>query len=332
MYDITTGTGDFIANGVVSHNCFARPTHTYLDFDAGRDFEREIVVKVNAPEVLRVELARPSWRGEHVALGTNTDPYQWVEGRYRLMEGIWEAMRDAGNPCSILTKSPLLLRDLGLMGEIAARTEFSAALSIPTIDERAWRETEPHTPNPRARLEAVRGADAGRDHDRGADRAADAGDQRSAGAGVRDRGAGHGGRSRLRDGDCASPPAGGEERVLRLPGEVSPGSDPALSAALPGRGVCADSGAAKTLSARRRTGSPTGRAHAGSAAPERGRSGAEDDTITGAPVLSAVSETNALGQRDERAPGQRDERAPGQVTAAARAATRGLRRGGSRSG
>ena len=155
MYDITTGTGDFIANGVVSHNCFARPTHTYLDFDAGRDFEREIVVKVNAPELLRVELAKPSWKGEHVALGTNTDPYQWVEGRYRLMEGIWEAMRDAANPCSILTKSPLLLRDLKLMREINERTEFSAALSVPTVDEKAWRATEPHTPNPRARLEAV---------------------------------------------------------------------------------------------------------------------------------------------------------------------------------
>jgi DNA repair photolyase len=155
LYDITTGTGDFIANGVVSHNCFARPTHKYLDFNPGRDFEREIVVKVNAPEVLRVELARPSWRHEHVALGTNTDPYQWVEGRYRLMEGIWQALRDAGNPCSVLTKSPLLLRDLPLMREIAERASFSACLSIPTLDEKAWRETEPHTPSPRARLEAV---------------------------------------------------------------------------------------------------------------------------------------------------------------------------------
>ncbi len=155
LYDITTGTGDFIANGVVSHNCFARPTHRYLDFDAGRDFEREIVVKVNAPEVLRAELARPSWKGEHVAMGTNTDPYQWVEGRYRLMEGIWEALRDARNPCSILTKSPLLLRDLPLMREIAAVTDVSACLSVPTLDEKAWRATEPHTPNPRARLEAV---------------------------------------------------------------------------------------------------------------------------------------------------------------------------------
>jgi len=155
LFDVTTGTGDFIANGVVSHNCFARPTHKYLDFNAGRDFEREIIVKVNAPEVLRVELARASWKGEHVALGTNTDPYQWVEGRYRLMEGIWEALRDAANPCSVLTKSPLLLRDLPLMLEIAARVSMSACLSIPTLDEKAWRATEPHTPNPRARLEAV---------------------------------------------------------------------------------------------------------------------------------------------------------------------------------
>jgi DNA repair photolyase len=155
LYDITTGTGDFIANGVVSHNCFARPTHTYLDFNASRDFEREIVVKVNAPERLRVELAKPSWKGEHVALGTNTDPYQWVEGRYKLMRGIWEAMIEARNPGSVLTKSPLLLRDLDLMTELHRVAEFSAALSVPTLDEKAWRATEPHTPHPRARLEAV---------------------------------------------------------------------------------------------------------------------------------------------------------------------------------
>ena len=155
LYDITTGTGDFIANGVVSHNCFARPTHKYLDFDAGRDFEREIVVKVNVPEVVRAELAKPSWQGEHVAMGTNTDPYQWVESRYKLMPGIWEAMRDARNPCSILTKSPLLLRDIELLKEIAAVTDIHANLSIPTLDAKAWRATEPHTPHPKARLEAV---------------------------------------------------------------------------------------------------------------------------------------------------------------------------------
>ncbi|HEV2811983.1 MAG TPA: intein-containing Rv2578c family radical SAM protein [Solirubrobacteraceae bacterium] len=155
LYDITTGTGDFIANGVVSHNCFARPTHKYLDLGAGRDFEKEIVVKVNVPEVLRTELARKSWKGEHVAMGTNTDPYQWVEGRYKLMRGIWEAMRDFANPCSILTKSPLLLRDLDLMKEVAERAPMHANLSIPTMDEKAWRASEPHTPNPKARMEAV---------------------------------------------------------------------------------------------------------------------------------------------------------------------------------
>jgi DNA repair photolyase len=155
LYDITTGTGDFIANGVVSHNCFARPTHTYLDFNAGRDFEREIVVKVNAPEVLRAELSRPKWTRDHVALGTNTDPYQWVEGRYRLMPGIWEAMRDSRTPCSVLTKSPLLLRDIELMKEIRDRAGFTANLSVPTLDEKVWRETEPHTPHPRKRLKAV---------------------------------------------------------------------------------------------------------------------------------------------------------------------------------
>jgi DNA repair photolyase len=135
--------------------CFARPTHEYLDLNAGRDFEKEIVVKVNVPEVLRKELARPSWKGAHIAMGTNTDPYQWVEGRYKLMRGIWAELRDAANPCSILTKSPLLLRDLDLMLEVAERTEISACLSVPTLDEKAWRASEPHTPHPKARLEAV---------------------------------------------------------------------------------------------------------------------------------------------------------------------------------
>ena len=115
-------------------------------------------------EVLRTELQRPSWRREHVALGTNTDPYQWAEGRYELMRGIWAALRDHENPCSVLTKSPLLTRDIDLMLQIAARTRFTAYLSVPTIDERAWRESEPRTPNPRARLEAMRQlADAGLD-------------------------------------------------------------------------------------------------------------------------------------------------------------------------
>jgi DNA repair photolyase len=135
--------------------CFARPTHTYLDFNAGRDFEKEIVVKVNVPEVARAELMKPSWKREHVALGTNTDPYQWVEGRYKLLPGIWEGMRDSRTPSSVLTKSPLLLRDVELMKEIHEVAGFAANLSIPTLDEKAWRASEPHTPHPRKRIEAV---------------------------------------------------------------------------------------------------------------------------------------------------------------------------------
>jgi DNA repair photolyase len=135
--------------------CFARPTHAYLGFNAGRDFEKEIVVKVNVPEVLRAELRKPSWKREHIAMGTNTDPYQWCESKYRLMPGIWEALRDFRNPCSVLTKSPLLLRDLELMQEIAAVTDIHANLSIPTLDEKPWRASEPHTPHPRKRIEAV---------------------------------------------------------------------------------------------------------------------------------------------------------------------------------
>jgi DNA repair photolyase len=156
LYDLTTGTGDFVSNGTISHNCFARPSHTYLNFDAGRDFERKIVVKVNAPEVLRRELRRNSWSGAHVAMGTNTDPYQRCEGRYRLTRGVLEVLRDYANPCSVLTKSPLLLRDLDLFVELAATGGFSANLSIGTLDEQVWRRSEPGTPHPNARMAAVR--------------------------------------------------------------------------------------------------------------------------------------------------------------------------------
>jgi DNA repair photolyase len=156
LFDITTGTGDFVANGTIAHNCFARPSHTYLNFDAGRDFERRIVVKVNAPEVLRRELRKKSWTGAHVAMGTNTDPYQRCEGRYRLTRGVLEVLRDYANPCSVLTKSPLLLRDLDLFVELAATAGFSANLSIGTLDEEVWRRSEPGTPHPRARMAAVK--------------------------------------------------------------------------------------------------------------------------------------------------------------------------------
>ena len=155
MYDITTDTGDFIANGVVSHNCFARPTHTFLDMDAGRDFERKIVVKVNAPDVLRRQLAAKRWKGEGIAMGTNTDPYQRAEGRYRLMPRIVQALIDFRNPFSILTKGTLILRDLERLLEASRVTDVATAFSIGTLDEEAWRRSEPGTPHPRKRIEAV---------------------------------------------------------------------------------------------------------------------------------------------------------------------------------
>ena len=146
--------------------CFARKSHTYLDFNAGRDFEREIVVKVNVPELLRGELAKPSWKRDLVALGTNTDPYQWVESRYRMMPEILAALEEAETPVSVLTKSPLVLRDIEIFERMAKKLPVSVNLSVPTLDEKAWRATEPHTPSPAARLDAVaelrrRGIDSG---------------------------------------------------------------------------------------------------------------------------------------------------------------------------
>ncbi|OXM65018.1 MULTISPECIES: Rv2578c family radical SAM protein [Amycolatopsis] len=162
LFDITTGTGDFVAAGVVSHNCFARNTHTYLDFDAGRDFDTQVVVKVNAPEVLAAQLRRPSWRREHVAMGTNTDPYQRAEGRYRLMPGIIGALAGSGTPFSILTKGTVLTRDLPLLTSVSREVDVGMAVSIALLDRDLQRSLEPGTPSPRARLDLVRRiADAG---------------------------------------------------------------------------------------------------------------------------------------------------------------------------
>jgi DNA repair photolyase len=154
MYDITTGTGDFIANGVVSHNCFARNSHTYLGLDAGKDFDSTVIVKVNAPELLRKKLASPGWRGEHIAMGSNVDCYQRAEGKYELMRGIIAALRDAANPFSILTKGTLILRDLDLLLEAAEVTDVGLNVSAAFVDKELWRAIEPGTPAPRRRLDA----------------------------------------------------------------------------------------------------------------------------------------------------------------------------------
>jgi DNA repair photolyase len=135
--------------------CFARSTHTYMDMNAGRDFETKIVVKVNAPELLRKELRAKRWKGESIAMGTATDPYQRAEGRYRLMPRIIETLSAYRNPFSILTKGTLILRDIELLIEAAQVTDVATAFSIGTLDEGVWRTSEPGTPHPRKRLEAV---------------------------------------------------------------------------------------------------------------------------------------------------------------------------------
>src|SRR4051794_3901522 len=138
--------------------CFARGTHAWLDLDTGSDFDREIVVKVNVVDVLRAELRRPRWRCEHVALGTNTDPYQRAEGRYKLMPGVIGALAASGTPFSILTKGTLLRRDLPLLAGVAGEVPIGLAVSLGVHDEALQASLEPGTPAPRARLELVHAA------------------------------------------------------------------------------------------------------------------------------------------------------------------------------
>ncbi len=146
--------------------CFARGSHRYLDLDTGKDFDSQIVVKVNVAEVLSRELARPSWAREPVALGTNTDPYQRAEGRYALMPGIIRALSDSGTPLSILTKGTLLRRDLPLLSEARERSGVSLAMSIAVGDHELQQSIEPGTPSTRARLDTIAAAtDAGFDCD-----------------------------------------------------------------------------------------------------------------------------------------------------------------------
>ena len=136
--------------------CFARPTHDYLGLGIGSDFERKIVVKVNAVDRLRAELRSPKWGGDSIAMGTNTDPYQHAEGKYHLTRGIVETLSGARNPFSILTKSTLVLRDAALLAAASERTQVSVSFSVGTLDRSVWSLTEPGTPPPDRRVEALR--------------------------------------------------------------------------------------------------------------------------------------------------------------------------------
>lgn len=142
--------------------CFARGSHEYLDLDAGADFDSQIVVKTNVAAVLRRELGRRSWHRESVALGTNTDPYQRAEGKYRLMPGIIAALTDSGTPFSVLTKGTLLRRDLPLLTMAAREVPVHIGVSLAMLDSELHHSLEPGTPGPRARLDLVRAlSDAG---------------------------------------------------------------------------------------------------------------------------------------------------------------------------
>ncbi len=136
--------------------CFARQTHTYLDLDAGHDFDSQLVVKINIAEVLRRELARPGWSREHVAMGTNTDPYQRAEGRYRLMPEVIDALAGSRTPFSVLTKGTVLSRDLPLLAEAATLVPVAVSISLALLDPELQPALEPGTPTPRARLELIR--------------------------------------------------------------------------------------------------------------------------------------------------------------------------------
>jgi DNA repair photolyase len=142
--------------------CFARGTHEYLDLDGGSDFDSQIVVKVNVVEVLERELRKGSWQHETVALGTNTDPYQRAEGRYKLMPGIIETLAASGTPISILTKGTLIRRDIPLLVKAAQRVPIDVQMSIAMYDDELQKAIEPGTPSTQARLDTVKAlSDAG---------------------------------------------------------------------------------------------------------------------------------------------------------------------------
>ena len=155
MYDITTGTGDFIANGVISHNCYARPTHEYLGLGAGTDFERKITVKPQAPQLLREAFERPSWKGELVVFSGVTDCYQPLEASYRLTRGCLEVCAEYRNPAGIITKSPLIERDLDVLQQLQKDARVSVSVSIPIWDRGHAHAIEPYVATPQRRMKTI---------------------------------------------------------------------------------------------------------------------------------------------------------------------------------
>jgi DNA repair photolyase len=155
MFDITTGTGDFIANGVVSHNCYARPTHEYLGLGAGTDFDRKITVKPDAPRLLREAFERPSWKGELIVFSGVTDCYQPLEASYRLTRQCLEVCAAYKNPAGIITKAPLVERDLDVLQELQRVASVGVTISIPIWDREHAHAVEPFVATPQRRMKTI---------------------------------------------------------------------------------------------------------------------------------------------------------------------------------
>ncbi len=156
LFDITTGTGDFIANGVVSHNCYARPSHAYLNLSPGLDFETRLFYKQDAARLLEQELAAPNYRCSPITIGANTDPYQPIEREYRVTRSIIEVLAKYRHPFSIITKSAMIERDIDLLAPLAADKLVYAMISVTTLSNELKRTLEPRTASPAARLRAIR--------------------------------------------------------------------------------------------------------------------------------------------------------------------------------
>jgi len=136
--------------------CYVRHFEHRSDRPSDDRYGTSIRVKTNVAAVLRKELARASWQHEDVAIGAATDPYQPAEGRYKLTRACLEALCDASNPFSIITRGPMIVRDLDVLVEAAQRASVSVTFSVPTVDEEVWKRTEPSTAHPRQRLKAIR--------------------------------------------------------------------------------------------------------------------------------------------------------------------------------
>ena len=156
MFDITTGTGDFIANGLISHNCYARPSHEYWGFGAGTDFDSKIIIKRDAPGLLRKAFLRPSWQGELIVFSGNTDCYQPLEATYGLTRGCLEVCAEFQNPVGIITKAALVMRDLDLLQRLHEVAWVRVYGSIAFSDDETARKVEPQAPSITKRFEVMR--------------------------------------------------------------------------------------------------------------------------------------------------------------------------------